>query len=342
MNKFKRLILEVLLWLLIGIIIWLNQGTTDAILTENLIVLIFQAFLIFTVIYFTASNLLFNKKYTLFIVSSVILITVSVIALSYINPLFIDPYQPEFDFNFRPPPNDGKHPPTHVLIQVLILSISYLFATAIEVFIYLKDRERETMEAKNVNLDNELKLLKSQINPHFLFNALNNIYALSAIDANRTQQSITYLSDMLRYVLYECENDFVPIKKEITYIENYLQLFSLKSSKKHPIHKHFNVENNDLKIAPMLFIPFIENALKHGNIEKIKDVFINIKLEAKNNVVNFEIENSKPKTVAQKDSVGGIGIENVKKRLHILYPKKHKLVITETETVFKINLNLEL
>jgi two-component system LytT family sensor kinase len=190
-------------------------------------------------------------------------------------------------------------------------------------------------------LQTELKLLKSQINPHFLFNALNNIYALSVIDSNQTQQSISYLSNMLRYVLYECEEKLVPLKKEIDYINDFIKLYSLKSSKPYNITTQYTIADNNLLVAPMLFIPFVENAFKHGHIEKHGNSFISIIVNATSSLIELEIENSQPKNAINKDAVGGIGIENVKKRLSILYPEKHQLSILESSETFKIKLNLE-
>lgn len=343
MNKFKRLAFQAFLWLVIGIIIWVNREANSYILKKNLMIFFLQISLIGSMIYYASPKLLFKKKYLLLSVYSITVLGISGWTLTFLSPLAIGNPPPVFRPEFFPsPPLKMKKPPSLFILQTSILTISYALSTLIEVFIYLKEKEKETINAKNINLQNELKLLKSQINPHFLFNALNNIYALSAIDSDKTQQSIACLSNMLRYVLYECENNLVPIVKEIKYIENYLKLVSLKSSKSYPITTKFYIDNKNTVIAPMLFIPFIENALKHGNIEKIKDTFINIKIESKNTFINFEIENSIPKTDIIKDSVGGIGLENVKKRLAILYPKTHKLDITENKSTFKVQLNLKL
>ncbi|MGB5318396.1 sensor histidine kinase, partial [Eudoraea sp.] len=241
-----------------------------------------------------------------------------------------------------PVPRGGPQGPPQFFIHFLVLSISYVLATFMETFLFAQKKEEEVIVNKNEALQTELKLLKSQINPHFLFNALNNIYALSAIDSGKTQQSISYLSDMLRYVLYECEQELVSLEKEITYIENYVKLFSLKSSKKYPIETDYKIKNKDIKIAPMLLIPFMENALKHSNVEKIKDTFINIKIDADENSIRFEIENSISQGPKVIDEIGGIGIENVKKRLAILYPNLHELLINETSLAFKVNLNIDL
>ena len=341
MNKIYRLVIQVALWLVIGIIIWLNQETDLDFLKENLVVFVFQIILIGGLIYLIAPKLLFKKKYLLFSIVSVIVIMASAYILTNLFGMPLEPHQPINDFG--PPPGlERRKPPSHFLFNLLILSIAYILALAVEVFNHLKEKEAETIKTKNVNLQNELKLLKSQINPHFLFNSLNNIYTLAGIDSNKTQKSIINLSDMLRYVLYECDQETVPIKKEVEYIENYLKLFALKNSKDYPISTELNIANNSIPVAPMLFIPYVENALKHSNIDDRENSFINIKIDADTDKIDFEIENSKPKKAIIKDSVGGIGLENVKKRLAILYPEKHELKISETDTNFKVNLHLKL
>lgn len=347
MNKTIRFIVQAFLWLVVGIIIWLNQESNPDLFKENLVVYVFQVFLIGGLIYLIAPKLLFKKKYVLFTIISVALIMVSAYILTSIFAIPIEPHQPIDDFDFGPPPQPGpglgpRKPPSHFLFNLLILSIAFILALTIEVFNHLKKKEAETIKARNVNLQNELKLLKSQINPHFLFNSLNNIYTLAGIDSNRTQKSIINLSDMLRYVLYECDQETVPIKKEVEYIENYLKLFALKSSKDYPISTELNIENSSIPVAPMLFIPYVENALKHSNIDDRENSFINIKIDADTDTIDFEIENSKPKKTIIKDDVGGIGLENVKKRLAILYPEKHKLEIKENDSSFKVKLHLEL
>lgn len=349
MTKFKRLIIQVILWLIIGLIIWLNEDASNDILIENLVAFIFQNLLIVGLIYYTAPKLLFKRKFVLFTIVSI----VAVVSFSFIlSSLFSIPLETQELLNrpeFRPPPpefgnlpRELRKPPSKFLIHSLMLTISYIFAIVIETFIFLKAKEEETILSNNINLQNELKLLKSQINPHFLFNSLNNIYTLAGIDSNKTQKSIINLSDMLRYVLYECDQETVLLKKEIEYIENYLKLFALKSSKTYPISTEFNISNNSITIAPMLLIPFIENALKHSNIESFNGSFINIKINADANDINFEVENSLPKTNITKDEVGGIGLENVKKRLAILYPKKNQLSILKNDTSFKVQLNIKL
>ncbi|TDS15102.1 histidine kinase [Maribacter caenipelagi] len=354
MNRHKIFIFHVALWLLIWATAWIFSGGDSQFAGENFMALLFQILVIAILIYYTVPQLLLKKKYVAFTIVSIVIILVITLILTRIIPNSILGIEGEMGRLPRPGPRPGPRfedgqslsgnprPPSRFFINVLLIAIAYVIATLAEIFLFAKRKEEEIIINKNVALQTELKLLKSQINPHFLFNALNNIYALSAIDSGRTQKSISYLSDMLRYVLYECEQEIVPLYKEIDYIENYIKLFSLKSSKTYPITTSFSIENQNVQIVPMLLIPFLENALKHSNIEKITGTFINLTIISTTASIDFEIENSKPEFNVIKDDVGGIGIENVKKRLAILYPNHHELTINETSQAFKVNLKLQL
>ncbi|WP_405382253.1 sensor histidine kinase [Maribacter sp. LLG6340-A2] len=354
MKRHKNFIFHGVLWVFIWATAWLFNGGELDFMRENWLSLIFQLFAIALLIYFAIPHLLLKKKYLLF--SIALVVTVIVVTLLLTQFTQVPNIGPGFgpgpgpgpgpglsrNADSRPPLNAIRRPPSKFFINLLLISIACVVATLVEIFLFAQRKEEEIIKNRNENLQTELKFLKSQINPHFLFNSLNNIYALSAIDAGKTQESISYLSDMLRYVLYECEQEIVPLYKEMDYIKNYLQLFSLKSSKSYPITTQFHAEDAQVPIAPMLLIPFLENALKHSNIEKITGTFIRISLTADKNQVNFEIENSKPNSPLVTDGVGGIGIDNVKKRLAILYPNRHLLKIEDTPESFKVNLKLQL
>ena len=327
-----RVIIQILFWAIVLFVIALNQVDTKRFLGENWLSFLCQVVLIVSVVYVLADTLLFKKKYAWFIAISLVLIVVFTLISSMI-PGFSGPKPEMMD---RP-----MKLPTPFLINFLLLSLTFAVAAVIETFLFAKRKEEALILSKTETLETELKFLKAQINPHFLFNSLNNIYALCAIDTTKTQKSITYLSDMLRYVLYECEQETVLIDKEVTYIENYINLYQLKSSKNYPIKTHFLIENHAIKIVPMLFIPFVENAFKHSNIEQVSESFINISIVSNASETIFKIENTKTKIPTEKDAVGGIGIKNVAKRLEILYPKKHELTINETNTVFSVELKLE-
>ena len=335
MQKTKRAFIQIGCWLIIWIVMWYGQSGNFYFILDTVPTFIFQASAIALLIWYLAPKLLFKKKYVLFGTVSLVLLILG----AYVTSIVIA--RPELlRAPMKGPEING--PPSPFFINFLLIGIAFMIAILLETFVFVKRQEEETIKNRNEKLQTELKLLKSQINPHFLFNSLNNIYALSVINSDKTQQSISYLSDMLRYVLYECDQELVPLKKEIAYIENYIKLFSLKSSKTYPIKTKYNILEEEAQIAPMLFIPYVENALKHSNIEKVTGTFIDMKMTSNTKELFFEIANNIPNQSLAKDKVGGIGIENVKRRLAILYPERHQLEIIRKKGIFKVTLRLDL
>ena len=190
-------------------------------------------------------------------------------------------------------------------------------------------------------LQTKLQLLKNQINPHFLFNALNNVYTLSYTNSKKAPESILKLSEMLRYVIEECNQEYVTLGSEVAYIQNYLEFYKLKSPGKRKISFSINIENQNLHIAPMLFIPFVENGFKYSRIEEDKDGFIDITLNEKDGIILFSCKNSvfSQRTILKGS---GQGISNVQQRLEIIYPEKHSFVFKEDEKTYYIELKLQL
>ena len=206
------------------------------------------------------------------------------------------------------------------------------FAFQYERFKKLAEKELK-LQARNA----ELSFLKSQINPHFLFNNLNNIYTLVYQQSTHALPAISKLSDLLRYMLYQKE-DFVPLIKEIEYLHNFidLQLMRYDYVPETKIHIQDNI-NSNLKIIPLSLIPFVENAFKHGNLKDPKHP-LTICLEVNTNDLIFKVSNQKSGN--RKDATGGIGLENIKKRLELLNPSQYKLTIDETATHFNIELKM--
>ena len=242
-------------------------------------------------------------------------------------------------------PNSGNilEPPIFLkLIPISILSVMLLMAS----FILKKTEqsqlvEKELKQLKTHNFETELKFLRSQINPHFLFNSLNNIYSLSVTKSEKTPDMLVKLSSMLRYLIYECNVDKVSINKEIEYISNYIELQKLKDDQISNIRFKHNV--NDVQISPMLLMPFVENAFKHSKIEDVDKGWINIFLKTqKSETLYFIVENSIPPVPSTKDDTGGVGIVNVKKRLELLYPERHCINFFEDSYQYKIELSIDL
>lgn len=220
------------------------------------------------------------------------------------------------------------------------LLMVFLSSTLYEILIVANQSAREAVQLKSEKLESELKFLKSQINPHFLFNALNNIYTLTVINPKSAGDSLLKLSEMLRYLLYECDADKVRLGRELTYLQNYIDLFSLKDEADLNIKFDVNDVDENVMIAPLLLIPFVENAFKHSQIEDLEHGWINIILFGDTKQVYFEIKNSLPKTNFSKDEVGGIGLQNVKRQLELIYPNKHTLKIDKSETEFSVELTI--
>lgn len=189
----------------------------------------------------------------------------------------------------------------------------------------------------------ELKALKSQVNPHFLFNSLNSIYSLSRKNSPKTPEKIIQLSELMRHIIYESEADFIPLSKEVEMIRNYIELQNLRTSEKEKINMEIIGDIENKKIAPLIFLPFVENSFKHGLKSGADKAYVTIKIEVSGKILTFEIENSKGQSTGMNDlKYQGIGIGNVKKRLELIYPGSHHLKITDDKTKYKVNLRLQL
>lgn len=214
-----------------------------------------------------------------------------------------------------------------------------MIATPLRIInVYFKKKNLET-QLSEYKLEAELKFLKAQVNPHFLFNALNNIYSLSFVNSTKAPEMILKLSDMMSFMLYDCKAETVPLTNEIEYLYNYISLQQLKKEGEQNITLQVDGDATGLRIPPMLFIPFFENAFKHGNIQDTKKGYIRSIFSIVNGQLTFTIKNSIApfKTHYEK---GGIGLENVRKRLALLYPDKHTFEISENEDHFEIIMTL--
>lgn len=229
----------------------------------------------------------------------------------------------------------------------LYFVVTFLIAGSSSIFQIITDWFRQLTERQELQtrtMQSELRFLKSQINPHFLFNTLNNLYALTLKKSDKAPDIVIKLSEMMRYMLYECNEKQVPLYKEVNYLRNYLDLEALRQHEN--IRIAFNVEGSigDQQIAPLLFIPFLENSFKHGLNTQLAAGFVDIHLSVADNAVDFRIENSKGQTIARHDNrpSGGIGLENVRRRLNLLYPDRYKLVVSNNPNTFEVRLHIEL
>jgi LytS/YehU family sensor histidine kinase len=199
--------------------------------------------------------------------------------------------------------------------------------------------ERIQRDLENQRLSAELAFLKSQINPHFLFNSLNSIYSLAYQRSETTPEAILKLSEIMRYMLYECNDNRVSLAKELQYLQNYIDLQKIRYGNKTFVDFEINGLISNQQIVPLLLISFIENAFKHG-VANDPLTPIRIKMDIKEDYLHFYIQNHKHQF--NKDDTGGIGLNNVKRRLDILYPGKYKLNIKNDNDVYSCELSLYL
>lgn len=256
----------------------------------------------------------FIKKYTLFI------LVFYVLSLSYF--IYIRVYINDINVYLQ----QEKEIKIILMIPFLILILGWFFQ---------QWKLLKTLESKKTNA--ELSLLKSQINPHFFFNTLNNLYGLTVEKSDNAPNVVLKLSDMMRYTIYMGKEDFVPLKDEVNYLQNYIELHKIRYQKKVDIQ--FTYSNiSDYQIAPLLYIIALENAFKHGVEKLTENAYIHINICTDNGNILFEIENNFEKPAIKQNS--GIGLHNLKQRLQLIYPKKHQLTIESHNSVFKLALKI--
>ena len=249
------------------------------------------------------------------------------------------PFFNQKNFGGRVPP--FAYFPWFRSIPLTILTlIGLLFSSLLALQENNRKKELEIASVKAILLDQELGLLRSQINPHFLFNALNNIYSMVIHQSNQVGPTLLKLSEMLRYVLYDIGEKQVPVEKEINYLLNYIDLHRIKDPEQDRIKFSYNTSNRS--ISPMILIVFVENSFKHGKIDQYAEGYMNVDLRIDEERLHFMIENSVPPAEIPIKKNGGIGLKNVRKRLQIAYPEKHSLEIERTNRMFKIQLQITL
>jgi two-component system, LytTR family, sensor kinase len=245
-----------------------------------------------------------------------------------------------------PPPKPDNHPGRPPFREMHFFN--YMFTSLFLIFFSLGMRvlerhsqtEKLQKELEKEKLNSELAFLKNQISPHFFFNTLNNIYSLISINAEDSQKAVLRLSKLMRYLLYDSEHGNTRLSNEIDFMNNYIDLMKLRMSSKINLTVSFPEKYEDINIPPLIFIPFIENAFKHGISYREKS-FIRINMQTEKDAIVFACANSIVKSREENDADhSGIGLENVKKRLSLLFPGKHDLQIIKSEAEFEVTLRI--
>jgi LytS/YehU family sensor histidine kinase len=226
---------------------------------------------------------------------------------------------------------------TFTTVKCIMLLCQTCIASSLKLFRYWYRKENNNQQLAKETMVAELQLLKAQVHPHFLFNTLNNLYSLTLKKSPRSPEVVVKLSELLHYMMHECNASEVPVQKEVRMIENYIELEKLRYGNRLNVELTISGEIEGANIAPLLLIPFVENAFKHGSSEQAGDAFILISLFADSNVLSFKIKNSRnePESVA---AYGGIGLVNVKKRLALIYPGKYQLIVLPENNTYEVGL----
>jgi two-component system LytT family sensor kinase len=283
--------------------------------------------------YLLIPYLLYKKKYFLFgTILIVMILTSSITKMYIIGQVANDPNFFNFRGNLKSRIYDNIIP--HFFLVIAGAAFKLMF-DQISLQKKMAEMAKEKAEA-------ELNFLKSQINPHFLFNSLNSVYFL--IDKNNAdaRRALHKFSDMLRYQLYEANGEKIPIEKEIGYLQDYVHLQQLRKDENYKVQFNCTPDVKGFSIEPLLLIPFVENAFKHISHKTAGDNFVKLDLTRSNGYFQFEVENSTENGIKTTEQHGGIGMNNVKRRLELLYPDAHQLAVDDKDNTFKINLKLKI
>jgi len=277
------------------------------------------------------------SKYA-FLLLSLVFVNALLVFLVFmaVEPVFID-------VSHGPHPNRMLFFPAYMFMQLIFISMTSFFH-------FVRENNRLTeialtvTEIESNRLKVELNSLKAQINPHFLFNTLNNIYSYSLFKSEKTPEMILKLSGLMNYIIYECQADQVDLSKEAGFITNYIELEKMRVEDTLKIDLQIDEQLNDYRIAPLLFVPFLENAFKHGANIQNQEPYIRLKLDVnESGLLHFECENLHDDSPDEyQEQSGGIGLENVKKRLELLYPEKYEFDISSEGGQFLVKLDIQL
>ena len=230
--------------------------------------------------------------------------------------------------------NKGKPPITYVFFLLV-----FTIGTSVSLTQQWLRTEQTNKAIENEKLSTELSFLKTQINPHFFFNTLNNIYSLAIIQSDKTATAVMKLSSIMRYILTETKTDHVPLENEVSFLKNFIDLQLVRLTDKVTVHFEADNINPNTQVAPLLFIAFVENAFKYGVSTK-EPTTIDITLANTANGIQFTVRNTIVNAENAIHETTGIGINNVKRRLDLLYPGKHNLQVTDTGEVFTVSLEI--
>jgi hypothetical protein len=337
-KRMKSIVLHSLFWF-----VWLSRSLYDVYgpwgikggLLYIAVVFATQVPLVYFHLYFLVPRLLIRRFFVLYLLSAAVCVTL----YSYCNYLLLNQI-PEAWMPDNMQAFISRIKPNYDILEgVIVIILTYALKYTLIAFI----TQNELLKLQKEKLQLELNALKSQVNPHFLFNTLNNLYSLTLKNSAKSSEVVLKLSDIMRYVLYQSNESKVPLSKELDFIHNYVELQRIRYNENFGITFNINGSVNGQMVAPLLLIDFIENAFKHGLDRRFNDGEVDIDISVNNEGFIFNVKNSKG--VTDDGSINrssGIGLSNIKRRLELMYPGNYSLDIKEDQENFEVQLILQL
>ncbi|MHC1737478.1 MAG: sensor histidine kinase [Ignavibacteriaceae bacterium] len=346
-TKAKRISLHFLFWLFYIAVFTFQGGYYQNDYLQSFIVLIIYLPVPIAASYFAnyylVPEFLLKKKYIKFTIFCILSLVFFVLAIKSLYYFYIAK-------TFFPPASAKSYYSVSFFYPTYLISIAFSLCTIVFIVGFIKlvkqwfVTQQITQKLEKEKLEADLKFLRSQMNPHFLFNVLNNIYALALKKSDRTAEMILRLSSMLDYLLYETSSAFIPVEKELKLINDYIELEKLRYGSRLNMEITIEGELETVLIAPLVIFPFIENSFKHGASNELTKPWIKVHLRIQVNKIELSVSNSKSeKGIETKGAHSeGIGIKNVQRRLELIYPSKHSIEILDENNVFSVNLVINL
>ncbi|PWN59636.1 sensor histidine kinase [Chryseobacterium viscerum] len=340
----KRAALHCLYWIFFLLFFFSNKSDNEdsyAFIFIYSCKILAQAAVAYGLIYWIIPETLNKKRYLFFIISALGWLYIVFALLIILKFYYLEPRFPTFfddwighTMTVRERLTSGK---------LILKEFSFItYPVIILGFISFNRKQQRLLKLEEEKRSIELRVLKNQLNPHFLFNTLNNLYTLTLKKDDKAPEVIAKLSEILDFVLYRCNEDYVSVEKEIILIDNYIALEKLRYDENRLDILFTKDIQETNKISPLIVLTFIENAFKHGVVNETEKATIRLNLESKKGQIIFSIENTKPQNgFSQISDKSKIGLENVRKQLDLLYPKKHQLEIEETQMSYTVKLCLK-
>jgi two-component system, LytTR family, sensor kinase len=296
-------------------------------------------FILFTygLVYFLVPTFLLNQRYWQFFLSLLVFVVVATLMRIFIGRyIYYALFIPEI-----------LHPAEWLNIDIFLVNLIWVLAPAIlfSMFKYYKNWTRSQAlanETERKHLAAELQVLKAQLNPHFLFNTFNNLYVLALQKSDKTPVVISKISDLFYYIIYECNAVEVPVSKEIKLIEDYILLEKLRYTNRLSVIFEKDIDSAEYRVPPMLLYSFVENCFKHGSSPDPTTPWIMLVIRVRKNKLEFEASNSIPSANCLNDQIiEGVGLSNIKRRLELIYPNNHQLIIRKENCEFFVKLIIQ-